>query len=64
MIGGELLPHHDAAVEVDDLRHVVRTQPPHEIRRRGLQRRQVISMLALLSRSNDRATDCRWRVKT
>ncbi len=42
LIRGERLPDRDPAVEVDDLREVVRLQPLHEVRRGYLKRRQLV----------------------
>jgi hypothetical protein len=42
LVRREWLPDLNAAVEIDDLRHVHQSEPANEIRRRGLEHRQVL----------------------
>ena len=64
LVAGERLTDLDAAVEVDDLRDVVRLQPVDEVRwPPSAASARCSSMLALLSSSSDSAIGCWRRVK-
>jgi hypothetical protein len=63
LVRRERLTNLDAAVEVDDLRHVVRLEAVHEVGRGVCNVGSLSSMLALLSSSSDIAIGCCLRVK-